>query len=189
MPIIRASVTGGNFSGILGIGNGGTGDSASRQIIQEKIVFAGEQTVVPATPIIPLDTTTPQNTEGSPLPLVIIITPKAANSWLHIKGRFYVSTQINQTITVALFQDAQQNALDATYITAGQTNSLNILELETWHFTGNTTQRTYKLRMGTGGGVVSYLNGNSSGAINLGGKIVSFLYVEEMNPATSSSIL
>jgi hypothetical protein len=188
--LLRSPVSAGNFSGILGISNGGTGAGETKQILQEKIVFLATQVVISAGATkIPLDNTLPQSNEGTAISgLDLSIAPKSANSWLHIKGRLHVSSVIaGDHAMMAIFQDAETDAKIGFRVALANADHLYYIDFETWVYSSNLNTRTFKIRAsGLLGGM--YVNGNSVNLYNLG-SVQSWMFIEEMAYATSSSVL
>jgi hypothetical protein len=132
------------------------------------------------TAILPLDTTIPQNTEGTEL-FTVAITPTSATSKLLIKVNVMFCVTASQWCTIALFQDSTANALIAVpaYIniaTAGITTSMMY-----YMTAGTTSATTFKLRYGQpSAGATIGINGPTTGAAFFGGVCISGMTVMEI---------
>lgn len=135
-------------------------------------------TYASGTTVMPLDNTTPQNTEGTEF-YSVAITPKRADSKLLIFGSLilYPSTSINAS--AALFQDSIADAIcgaNPAYLGGGTWSKLTVLHLMT---AGGVSAITFKLRAGPASAATVYVNGNnSSGLFN--GRMASGLVVLEL---------
>lgn len=132
------------------------------------------------TAIIPLDSTIPQNTEGTEL-FTVSITPTSSTSKLLIQANVMFTVTASQWCIIALFQDSTANALAAVpaYIniaTAGITTSMQYFMTA-----GTTSATTFKLRYGqpTAGATIG-INGPSGGVAFFGGVCISGMTVTEI---------
>jgi hypothetical protein len=136
--------------------------------------------VATGTTTIPLDDTIPQNTEGTEF-MTLAITPTSATNKLKIETVFYFSYSVPSSVIVALFQDANADAVavTSTFIDTGTAS-------ETVTFThymtaGTTSATTFKVRAGgNSAGTVSF-NGQS-GARRFGGAAASSITITEITP-------
>ena len=129
---------------------------------------------------IAIDSTIPQNTEGTEL-FLQAFTPKNASSTLVIEADVIAShgsTGVN--LALALFVDATANAIAAT----GQGSlaaDLNTVRLTYTVSAGSTSARTYAVRYGAESGTM-YVNQTSGGATYGANRIVSMLKITELAP-------
>lgn len=127
---------------------------------------------------IPADNTIPQITEGKEY-VTQAITPTSATSLIHIYFAGFVAIGSAGTTTVALFQDAVANALQATAVTpSGTGNNPAQLVIDFWVSAASTTARTYRIRFGPSAGT-GYMNQTSTNTL-FGAAALSFLKVEEI---------
>lgn len=126
---------------------------------------------------IPGDDTIPQNTEGTEF-LTLAITPTDAANKLLIRTKLVLAANASAGIHMALFQDSIANALSAvthfTHASGGQTDMLIEHEMTA----GTTSEITFKVRAGDGGGATITMNGQG-GSRYLGGVYNSFITIEE----------
>ena len=129
---------------------------------------------------IPLDTTIPQNTEGTEL-FTVAITPTSSTSKLLIQVNVMFCVTASQWCTIALFKDSTANALAAVpaYIniaTAGITTSMQYFMTA-----GTTSATTFKLRYGQpSAGATIGINGPTAGAAFFGGVCISGMTIKEI---------
>ena len=128
---------------------------------------------------IPVDDTIPQNTEGTEI-LAVAITPKFSSS--RILARFqaqYSNTPAPSTALVALFRDANANALASQISTMGTASFQLNLALEYMDSPSTTSAITYRIRIGPGAGAIMRLNGNP-GQRYMGGSSRATLTLQEI---------
>lgn len=125
------------------------------------------------------DNSKPQQTEGVEI-LTLSITPKNANNLLVIKTNAWGANTNADWVTIALFQDANANALNTSlsgYVsTVGWPTSA---ELMYSMIAGTTSTTTFKIR----GSAVSsswYVNGYVAGLNFFGGRSNTFLEIMEI---------
>lgn len=151
-------------------------------------VYAQLATVFTTAATIPVDNTTPQNTEGAEL-LTATITPRLVTNRMRIRFRCMAAINTNQDgmIPVALFQDSTASAISATvYMNAqlGDPNEVNkvkqiILEFE--HSPNTLSAITYKIRIGSGTASTGTVTVNGAAGSQLfGGVSQATLIVEEI---------
>jgi hypothetical protein len=129
------------------------------------------------TTVVPFDDTIPQNTEGTEF-LTLAITPTSTTTLLQIDITASFSYSINNTVTLALFQDSTANALAASS-EYGSTATGMINSSLTYKMTSGTiSATTFKLRMGGETAGTLTLNGYG-GARKLGGVYVSSINITE----------
>lgn len=131
---------------------------------------------------IPADATIPQIGEGKEY-ITQAITPTSATSLIHIQFTCFVGISAPGTTTVALFQDAIANALNATGVVPSGTVNAAPLTLDYWVVAGSTAARTYRIRFGPSAGT-GYMN-QIAGTALYGASISSFLKVEEITGTLS----
>lgn len=115
------------------------------------------------TTALPLDDSTPQNTEGTEF-MTCAITPSASTNKLKIDVVVFASLNSAATLSVALFQDTTADALKAVAQNNGGTDPSTITFSHTMD-AGTTSSTTFKVRAGTAGGGNVYLNGVSGARI------------------------
>lgn len=133
------------------------------------------------TTAIPNDDTIPQNTEGTQF-FSQAITPQSALNLLRWKNNAsYASATASAAFMVALFQDANANAIAAAVGTGGPGggNQYNQAYLEYTMLAGTAVSTTGKIRVGNASGTTVMLNGNGSTRV-MGGVLASYLLVEEI---------
>ena len=129
---------------------------------------------------IPFDNSIPQSGEGSEI-FTATITPTNASNYIRVRAVLQFSAdQSSYTIVQAtLFKDSGANALQAVKMYNG--NNVNYdgqLVIDYRELAGNTTARTYKIRMGSAGGEAFTVSGRANADI-YGGVNVSSLTVSE----------
>jgi len=127
--------------------------------------------------LIPNDDTIPQITEGTEI-VTQAITPTSATSVIEIEASWYAAGAGSTLVTGALFVDATANALAAGTHVGGSVSlptAGRVIHRET---SGNTTARTYRLRVGPHTGTVR-LNGTTSARL-MGGVMKTYLIVREI---------
>jgi hypothetical protein len=131
--------------------------------------------------IIPEDNTIPQNTEGDEV-LSLTVTPTNASSILKLGVSLpVVGTGGSANAIAALFVDSTANAIAAAtteFNVAGQVDNISFT-----HFlsAGSTTQRVYRVRLGSSTAADVFLNGDSSSRL-YGGVATASLVAEEILP-------
>jgi hypothetical protein len=129
--------------------------------------------------VIPLDSTIPQNTEGTQI-FSQAFTPKSATSKIIIKARLAVGADVALHVAAALFKDATADAIAVNNTTVASGTYMACLNLDFSEASGSTTARTYKVRIGCQSSAnLWYLNQNSSG-INFGGIVTSMFEITEV---------
>lgn len=115
---------------------------------------------------MPIDNTTPQNTEGVALSgLDTSITPNNASNRLRITVKVNIATAGANAFGVALYQDSTASALKGTIV--GISNDSSPVQAVLIHemAAGTTISTTFKVRVGTNGGNAVHFNGNTSGSL------------------------
>jgi hypothetical protein len=135
--------------------------------------------VATGTTVIPWDDTIPQSTEGDQY-LTQTITPTNASSTLEIEAVLMISCASSVHTTVALFQDANVNALAAESSIAN-TNAEQVVYFKYMMTAGTTSATTFKIRCGPDVGATITLNGSAS-ARKFGGVAASRITIKEYLP-------
>ncbi len=136
--------------------------------------------VATGTTQIPDDNTIPQITEGDQY-ITLAITPTNASSKLEIDVTFNGASSVTGNMTVALFQDATANALQATTIVVPSANFETLLSLKYIMTAGTTSATTFRVRAGLN--TAGTLTFNGSGGVQLfGGVCGSRLTIKEILP-------
>jgi len=168
MSILRTNqITDTAGTGSPSFPNGLAGISGVGKVLQ--VVNISSSAFTTGTTTIPLDTSIPQNTEGTEF-LTLAITPTSASSKLHIQvSGMWSNDATNKWTTVALFQDSTANAIAASLaFGASGTTGINP---GLFHFmtAGTTSETTFKVRAGANAASTTRMNGdavNRYGGIN-----------------------
>jgi hypothetical protein len=126
---------------------------------------------------IPVDDTLPQINEGAAVAaLAVAITPQHVDNILELELRVqvHISSTAN-TVVAALFQDADIDAIAATYL-SGVNDAVLVLTHRL--VAGTTSPIDFTVRFGVTGGTLT-VNGRS-GARLLGGAVIASLIVREI---------
>lgn len=133
------------------------------------------------TAAIPTDDTIPQITEGTEV-ITCAYTPLLSTSKLRIRIRMPVACSSNATLVLALFRDSTANALAANLQEiAGASNGSTVLALETEVDASSTSATTFRARVGTNTGTVTW-NG-IGGSRRLGGVSRITIVIDEIKTA------
>jgi len=135
-------------------------------------VTATTSATTSGTTVLPYDSTIPQSTEGDEY-LTLAITPKSSTSKLIIdfNGFFHTNTG---TLTIALFKDAETDA-----ISASSSGAFGMMVLNHELTSGGTSPITFKIRAGSGSASTTTNNGIAGNPI-LGGTIFTTLKITEV---------
>jgi hypothetical protein len=146
-----------------------------------KVVEATPYTTATSfTAIIPGDSTIPQNTEGQEF-ITATITPSSASNRLSIEfDASMVDGAAAIGIIVALFKDANANAIAASYYTVASNDYTAQIRLRHEMAAGSTSAITFKIRLGVSSST-GYVNRRASGA-TLGGTPALRLRITETTP-------
>jgi len=146
-----------------------------------QVVKSTTSSVVTCGTNIPWDDTIPQNTEGNEV-LTVTITPLSATSSLYIKF-FCTGTHSgsggNGTMA-ALFVDSTANAISVFGVQNNGANWQTTISHAASVASSSTTARTYKVRVGSSGGVTFHVNGNNAGTRVFGGAATAILELWEV---------
>ena len=125
--------------------------------------------VATGTTLIPEDDTIPQNDEGTEV-MTLAITPVSATSTMYIATQVFLSMTNITRGGIALFKDTDANAVAMTSVFIKDATSMGNGIVRYAEVTGNTTARTYKVRLGGLGGSSSTVSFNGqSGSRKFGG--------------------
>jgi len=146
-----------------------------------QVVRSTTSSVVTCGTNIPWDDTIPQNTEGNEV-LTAAITPLSATSSLYIK--FFCTGNHsgaggNGTMA-ALFVDSTANAISIFGVPNNGANWQTTISIAASVASSSTTARTYKVRVGSSGGVTFYVNGNNVGTRVFGGVSTAMFEILEV---------
>ena len=146
-----------------------------------QVVRSTTSSVVTCGTNIPWDDTIPQNTEGNEV-LTAAITPLSATSSLYIK--FFCTGSHsgaggNGTMA-ALFVDSTANAISIFGVPNNGANWQTTISMAASIDSSSTTARTYKVRVGSSGGVTFYVNGNNVGTRVFGGASTAMFEILEV---------
>ena len=162
-------------TGTLPVANGGTGVTASKQLVQNLNYTTGA--VATGTTTIPEDDTIPQITEGDQY-MSLAITPTNASNKLVIDVIVNLSINAATTLSSVLFQDATVNALAAmSGYMASSTAPINLC-FRYVMAAGTTSSTTFRVRCGGASAGTTTFNGRGSGRI-FGGVMASSITIKE----------
>lgn len=112
--------------------------------------------------VIPLDSTIPQNTEGTQI-LSASITPSSSSNKLLIEVSLpFVDASTSLAIFVALFQDSTANALAGGMSVPASLDYSEAISFTHYMTAGTTSSTTFKVRYGPNAGT-AYINRRASG--------------------------
>lgn len=137
-----------------------------------------------ASTTIPFDNTIPQSGEGTEV-LTVTITPTLNNSRLVIEALVPCSCSTTANIVLALFKDADANAIAAIFQSQAAATYPNQVAITHEQASGSTAAMTFKIRIGTSTGAELGINGTDGGAgvtQMLGGVMKVWLRVTEYMP-------
>ena len=169
---IDAPAVAGSNTLVLPTGNGSSGQVLStngsgalswsnRPILQ--VVQASYTTSSSTVSTIPIDSTIPQNTEGTEI-LSASITPASSSNKLLIEVSvpFIDSGPAAAALCVALFQDSTANALAGGISVTASINYSEAISFTHYMTAGTTSSTTFKVRYGPNAGT-AYINQRASG--------------------------
>ena len=143
-------------------------------------VYAQTTALTEISGIIPIDNTTPQNTEGDEV-LTANITPSSATSKVLIQGAITGTLgNLAGTVILALFRGSETNALATTLATGGASFSM-VVPFAYQDSPSTTSAVTYKIRIGypgSGGGL--YVNRYTLGTAVFNGTMTSAMTLTEI---------
>lgn len=154
----------------------GPGVTLPGQLVQEQVSQSGA--LASGATTTPYDDTIPQITEGTQF-MTQAITPRSAANLLEIEhiGNYAPSAQ--DTMTVALHQDAVANALAAIGDFAVSASGLQPVPLIHRRVAGSVSALTFRIRAGCAAASVIF-NGYDAGTRRYGGVCASILRVKEI---------
>jgi hypothetical protein len=164
-------------TGVLPKANGGTNSATSKTLIASS--YTSDGAANSGTGTIPLDNTTPQNTEGFQV-LSLSHTPAKTTNTLKITANAVVANSVNATpVIIGLFQDSTANALKSNLLVPPFAQYI-VGSLPIYHemTAGTTSATTFKVRIGGSAASTTYFNSNSAGAL-FNGTMSSFILIEE----------
>lgn len=156
----------------------GIAGSADAMGIVVGTALATTGAAVSCTTIMPHDDTIPQITEGREV-LTVAYTPKFSDSIIQVQAISWARTSANTTIGSALFKDAGANALVAGVAYPNTASAAAPINLYYEEVSGNTTSRTYRLRVGPNATGEITINGSATARL-LGGVSNTCLKVTEI---------
>lgn len=127
--------------------------------------------------LIPFDDTIPQNTEGDQY-LTLNIKPKNSLNKLVFSILLNLDGMINAQTTVALFQDANVDALCANSLLLPTAGGVYPIPLQYTMLAGSTNTLTFNVRAGSAAVGTTTLNGASS-LRKFGGVLNSSIIIQE----------
>jgi uncharacterized cupin superfamily protein len=129
---------------------------------------------------IPVDDTIPQIAEGTEF-MTRSITPTSASNLLKIDVTFVYYGQNGVYISVALFQDATADALDAKFSLVPAGGNYGTMSYSYFMTAGTTASTTFRVRAGTNNASAMGINGSPGGPV-FGGVCNSSITVTEYLP-------
>lgn len=176
---IEATMSGtlGNWASIQKLQPMGPGIKRTGDIVQR--VRAATGTYATGSTTIPIDNTTPQNTEGDQY-MSQAITPTSAINKLFIRA--FIASISNSTtgnMAMALFQDSVANAVKSSLGYCYNAQCPIQMAVEHTMLAGTTSSTTFKIRAGCNNAGTTYFNGTSLGAL-MNGTQESFIEIEEV---------
>lgn len=161
------------LSGASGSSSGGSNPSS----------FVGRKTtafplVATGTTQIPADNTIPQNSEGDQY-MTITYTAANANNILEIDVSAFIAASQASTVTMALFQDSNVNALAATAQQITSTNQGLSMSLLCSITVGTAASTTFTVRIGSSVGATTVTFNGASGTQRYGGVMSSGIRIRE----------
>ena len=142
-----------------------------------QIVNTQTGAVATGTTLIPNDDTIPLSGEGNQY-MTLAITPTNVNNKLKIDVVFVGSSNVDNSLGVALFQDATTNAIAAvwSYIAIGTYITITFSH---YMAAGTTSATTFRVRAGGHGAGTTTFNGQAGGRI-YGGVMASSITITEI---------
>lgn len=156
-----------------------TAEIAAHGVVQRRLSTTGA--LATGGTAIPEDDTIPQqSTEGFLFLTSSSITPSKSTNRIRVDVivNFATATAGGTRVTMALFENAVENAIFATHVYRG---AADIMEAESFShefIPGDTTARTFKVHIGDSAGGTISLNGEAAGR-NYGGVCISSIAVTE----------
>ena len=159
-----------------------TTPAASIGTVKQVAQFLTFQTgaVATTTAILPRDDTIPQITEGAEFMTLAIIPQNVASS-LEIEVVFNASVAAADSLTVALFQDANVNALATSCLYYSTASALGQITFKHIVPAGTITSTTFRVRAGANTAITTTFNGITGGR-QFGGVMASRITIKEYLP-------
>lgn len=132
------------------------GDTATGFPVQ--IVGNSATAVNTGTTVLPNDDTIPQITEGTEF-MTQAITPESASNILVIQITAMLANSVQNTLALALFQDATANAIAAGHTEQFQGNVGSMIHLQHTMTSGTTSSTTFRVRGGGNAAGTTTFNG------------------------------
>lgn len=143
-----------------------------------QVVETSYSTAASTSSVIPLDSTIPQNTEGTQI-LSASITPTSASNKLLIEVSLpFLDGNTGVVVYSALFQDSTANAIAGGTNTTAGSGYTEALYYTHYMTAGTTSSTTFKVRYGPHSGV-AYINQRSD-ATTYGGVTAARLIISEI---------
>jgi hypothetical protein len=134
--------------------------------------------VATGTTLIPVDDTIPQITEGDQY-MTLAITPKSTTNVLEIMATVFCSHTAATDLIIALFQDANVNALAVNATYQGVATGKTTLTLSYTMAAGTTSATTFRIR-GSGGNAGTFTFNGQAGARTFGTTPKSSIVIREI---------
>jgi hypothetical protein len=161
--------TSGNFL----VSNGSAWTSVARKP-PVQTVFTTTGTMATGTTTMPLDNTTPQNTEGDEY-MTLAITPTNSSNILEIEICAFIGNSVAEGSGYALFQDSTANCLKSGIMGA---LAINPVVLKHRMTAGTTSATTFRFRAGrSSSGTITFNGFASTAAMN--GTLASYIKITE----------
>jgi hypothetical protein len=112
-----------------------------------QVVWAETATTASGTTAIPIDGTTPQNTEGFQV-LTATITPTNASSTLYIEFFGFGTVNAGMGVVSAIFKDSDASAINSAVTIIPTSDQNNTLQCSASISAGSTSAQTFKVRIG-----------------------------------------
>ena len=168
------TVDSGEASGVKWAAAGGGGGIVVQQVRTSTNTYSNNAAV----PLIPVDNSIPQQTEGLEV-LTLAITPTNSSNILLIEGEVQAAFPAVTWTTIAVFQDATADAIgsNAQYISG----SYILMNRRIFHYmvAGTTSATTIKIRIGQQATTSIYINGNHVSRL-FGGTSSCYLKITEI---------
>ena len=154
--------------------------------VQTNIRFlnsTGFETASSGTGVMPIDSSKPQITEGSPF-MNLSAMPTSVDSTIRVTAVMSVAWSVSgQTGACSLFKDSDADALKTVrdFQSAGgsSTTAFTLVHEEP---SGGGAARYFHIRCGIVSPGTFYMNGHGDGGFYFGGTISSSMYIEEILP-------
>ena len=166
--------------GVLSNGAGGTSSGSGSSVLVQKVGNVVSFSTGTSTSL-PYDDTIPQSNEGYPF-LSQTITPTNSSNILYIHATVFGSVDGTDYMCMALFQDANVNAIAAVAEFVDSATASATITLTYKMVAGTTSPTTFKINAGKNGGGTFRINGRTSTGRIFGGSAASSITIEEVTP-------